>query len=97
MKDAGQPNCLLRRIDADATIAPGQRRNVPASATPDIHNNRLGRRRKNFGHQPAEDPPPPDKPPVPVLDVGVELELLVLHGGEWRISRMERTAEIPSF
>ena len=31
--------------------------------------------------QPAENPPPPDKPPVAILNVGVELELFVLHTG----------------
>ena len=76
----GQLHRFGRRVDADAPISAGQRGDIAAGAAADVDNGSLGRRRQKFCHEPQQNSPPPDKPPVSVFDVGVELELFGLQG-----------------
>ena len=68
-----------RRVDPDAAVVARERGEVRSGPAPDVDDDRSRIGREDARDERAQDPAPAGEPPVPVLERGVQAQLLGLH------------------
>ena len=79
-------NRIDRGIDPQAVVRIGKGTDIPSRSAADIDYGSAWRRGHQLFYQATKDLPPGDKPPMLVLNLGVQLELFCVHGGSLPVS-----------